>query len=495
MSSYSGPVDSSPPQGNQTSIMNIKSIPTNSAQRVESDILEPLTFSQSEAVWEFAPKGFLHPGSTLSLGFTNNATLNDAFPYPNIGVASLVRRAVLRTTAGRVICDTEDFNYLQGLKSMLIANETNKNRECYQSGRQMAFEVNYDSNSDTLSTEGYGLSNNTEYNFFGTAKLVKGLHTDPSLLHSAGSQYQIKLHQLFPYMKHGNQLPLFMLPDERIQVQIFWSDETDRLALNKVDSDAGLKTEKIQLDKNNCKLISDHIFYDGKTMSDFAEKNKELTFSYFDYRLSKQSLTSTSGSGAEDGTPDNFKAQFDTKNNVRNIGGNGMFINNIHFSYENPNKNSTYLLGPYAAEPMGADGSSRFALESNVFINSEFLYPQTIKNPARQFHNLKEASGMIPFVSRECYSGQGSGGLTDHADGHFEGHDQSAQLAGNFFWNGFLTKGLGARVDNRGIDLHTNAVGMADLKTSPIRSYTQRAWLEIGRYITIKDGHLECYYM
>jgi len=67
-------------------------------------------------------------------------------------------------------------------------------------------------------------------------------------------------------------------------------------------------------------------------------------------------------------------------------------------------------------------------------------------------------------------------------------------LSHNFFYQGFLTRGLNARVDPRGIDLHMKAPLPAS-STATIKSYNQRAWLEIRRYATIIDGHLECYYV
>ena len=480
------PVDKGEDKSSQPSLMNIKSIPTSSAMSVESEVLEPLTFSQSECVFELPPKGFLHAGSCLSIGFKDKAALDNAFPYTNIGVHSLVRRAVLRTTAGRVICDTEDWNYLQGCKSMFITNSHNKEREQYLSGRQTDFELFY-SDSDSTLASGYGLGNNLEFDYQGDgAHHNKGKNVEEHLRLSSGSEYQIKLHELFPYMKEGNQIPLFMLPNERIQVQLFWDTETSRLALDATDAAADKQDQALEIDQTRTKLISDHIFYDGETMASFAEKaSSGLTFEYIDYRLSKQSLSNHSASGGD------FDASYETKNNVRNIGGNGMVVNKVFFAYEDPNKDARSLLGKYGAVAVGDNQT----LTSNIFVNNQFLYPQDIKNPARQFHNLKEVGNMIPFITREAYSGEGVGGLADTAAAYIAGHSPKSQFSGRFFWNGFLLKGLNQRVDNRGLELHTNADTMADLKTSPIRSYTQRAWLEIRRFVVIKDGHLDCYFM
>jgi hypothetical protein len=167
MSMKSDASDTAPAQNNSNqspSILNIKSMETNTLMRVESDVLEPLTFSQSEAVWELQPKGFLHPGSAITIALDKNTTLNRAFPYLGNGIQSLVRRAVLRTTAGRVINDTDDFNHLQSVKSMFVNNSVNKEREQFTTGRAIDFEMYYDQGSDVSSSDGYGLSNGNELN-------------------------------------------------------------------------------------------------------------------------------------------------------------------------------------------------------------------------------------------------------------------------------------------------------------------------------------------
>ena len=208
-----------------------------------------------------------------------------------------------------------------------------------------------------------------------------------------------------------------------------------------------------------------------------GEYEKGLTFSYTDYRLSKQSLSVA-----------------DAVNNVRNIGGQGTVVKSVLMGCQDGDSDGDAMdmLGPFTNEvPQdlgGAGKRSQEDMELNLFINSEFLYPQSVNNPARQFHNLKEAEGMVPYLSNAMYSGQQDATvLTDQAGYEFEGRGLSTELGGLFFAHGFRTSGLATRIDNRGIDLHLNAV-MQD-------PCTQRAWLEIERYVVISDGHLECYFV
>ena len=74
--------DDSETKNSQPSIMNIRSVPVNTAQNIESDVLEPLTFSQTECTFEFAPKGFLHPGSALTIGFPQSSGVQSFVPRP-----------------------------------------------------------------------------------------------------------------------------------------------------------------------------------------------------------------------------------------------------------------------------------------------------------------------------------------------------------------------------------------------------------------------------
>jgi len=465
----------------QPNILNIKSMDVNTMMRVESDVLEPLTFSQSEAVWELQPKGFLHPNSAITIGFDYNANVLRAFPFTNVGIHSVVRRAVLRTTAGRVINDTDDWNQLQSIRSSFVNNSANKEREQYLTGRQSAYEIGYDTGSDVTSTHGYGFSNGQDVNKASSGAVAgegkQGLSVQPVLLNRALPEFQIKLHDLFNYCKAGNQLPLFLLPDERIQVVLYWADPKGQDRLSVSSQDNAKVTESFTINKDLCKFIADYTFYDGEIMDKFrGEYEKGLTFSYTDYRLSKQTLTDTTA-----------------VNNVRNIGGNGMVVDAVLWDYSlSPTVlDAVNLFGTFQSDApktrAGAGDTDVEILTSNLFINSEFLYPQDLTNSARQFHNLKEAEGMVPFIPRAIYGRQGDEAINETDDYALEGRLVSGN-AGRSFHQGFRTSGLAQRIDNRGIDLHSSAEMNAG-------SYDQRAFLEIKRYAIISNGHLETYFL
>ena len=86
----------------QPDLINLKAIPTSTAQEVETDVLRPVVFSSDNNFcrFELEPKGFLSPTSSISIGVKPNSDVKKAtFPI-NIGVHSLVSRAVLKTSSG-----------------------------------------------------------------------------------------------------------------------------------------------------------------------------------------------------------------------------------------------------------------------------------------------------------------------------------------------------------------------------------------------------------
>ncbi len=479
MSVYKDDADRAPAPSNTSqapSILNIKSMATNQLMRYTSDVLEPLSFSQTECIFRLQPRGFLHPNSAISIGFKPNATINDAFPYIGTGINSLVKRAVLRTTAGRVINDTDSWNSLNALKSCFVQNSINKEREQFLSGRQMDFELIYDTGFDTKCENGYGLSNGYEYCESAIGGARQGLSTRPELRLERDPEFQIKLHTLFEYCKQGNQFPLFLLPNEQIEVVLYWdfTELTNRLALPK--SGDGNVAQTIEIDRTKIKFIANYSFYDGEIMDNFRDEYaKGLTFSYTDYILSVQSIN-----------------QAGAVNNVRNVGGNGMVVDNVFYYLQNPNQTSLNLLGKFNAECSstlgGAGNPERERMTTNCFINSEFLYPQAVDNSARQFHNLKETEGQIPFIPRALYAGEGSVAVANIGTAEFEGRTLQGQLVGRQYFHGFRLKGLSQRVDNRGIQIHTSQV-------IPDENFKQLCWIETKKYVVISDGHLECYNM
>ena len=202
-------------------------------------------------------------------------------------------------------------------------------------------------------------------------------------------------------------------------------------------------------------------------MSEYKEKNNDLSFTYIDYRLSKNSLTIAQAS-----------------NSVRNIGGNGQMVSKVYHGFEEEKSGGEvdkYMLGPYTASSPVKVGDQVGDLTQNLFYNNEFIYPQNVTNSAVHYHHLVSTEGAPAYVSRAAYSGEGEGITTQK----YGGEAQDDDLLGMNFWQGFKLID-GQRLDSKGADLHT--------QITLTENCTNRVWLEVLRYATLKDGRMACYY-
>jgi hypothetical protein len=474
---------------NRPSLLNIKSMPVSTALQFTTDVLDPVVNSERFTRFELQPKGFLHPNTQLTIqvqaatkadGTKDNAISDIAFPFANVGLYSMIKRAVLKTADGTTICETDSLNDLMACKSQFVSNAANKEREQYKTGRQISYSQVF-SDGKGQEAGGYGLDNHLDYDIRTAtsspsgAKPVgfkrQGLSVENHLINSHESTFSLSLHDLFPYLKSGNQLPLFMMP--RVQVEIYWADEFGNGRLcSQTAVDRTLPETSFKIKSTT--IFADYLFYGGEFMEEYKQKNAELQFSYIDYRLSKNSISETeTGSVAQV---------------VRNVGGNGMQVLKT-FTQFGPQHNADdvkLLLGKYTAlggAAIGAKGE-RQKLTTNMFFNNEFLFPQSVDNPAVHFHHLISAEGAPAYISREAYSGEGNC-IVAQAAHHYMSLEQRTNLQAKNFWQGHRLNN-GERVDSKGIDLHTK--GDLVVKTE------QRVWLEILRYATLVNGQMATFY-
>ena len=485
-------------RSSQPDIINLTQLLTSTAQEVESDILRPVVFSQDFMRFELEPKGFLSPTSSITLGLETITTIKRAqFPI-NVGVASLIDRAVLKTSSGRVICDMEDYGSFHALKSSFIDPSVMLEKEQYLSGRCMTMGAIYENPSATSNkfdqynyVNKIGLQNGKEYGGTNSTNARAGLTPKNSTCvfsdatrNKLNPTFSVKLFDLFPFLKSGNQIPLFMLGSDRVQIEIYFTKltSTGRMSLSKEDE--GETGHEFKIDQSVCELVSDHIFYPGQ-MDKWANMNKDLTFQYFDYVLSRQNIKS-----ASDNT-DNSKV------NVRQIGGAGRIVTRVYAFYEptGTDADDRGILNKYQAKGMKKDGEGTGKLESNLFYNERFLFPINVKNNARHYHNLRDAEMKQVFIPDELYCGQDMF-LPNTADGgeyHYDGRTQD-QLRSSQFYQGFRLN-RGERVGTKGIEITMNATTQAgDDEGLKNASYLQKVYQEQLRYATLNNGQLEVFW-
>jgi len=454
--------DVKPTNDNVPDLVKIGQIPSNLQIDYDTTVYEPVTKSQSFLRFQVDNKGILHSNSKLTISMAAGIAETSFFPF-GVGVNSLIERATLKC-GGKTLSEIDDWNHYMAYRSMFVAAENNKERESITTARVMSYKSLYNTSKTASNTE----MPNTK---------AKAIGVDTGLYVTAGGPqdntlvpdyllaenapvFQISLADLFPFLKM-NQIPLYMLRDPLfIELTLVGAKSKNRLSLQS-GATAG-KTYNVDL--NNTHLLIDHIYYPPAQMEAFAAANPQITLSYHDYNLSKQSLAPTQA-----------------LNNIRNIGGAGRIVTKvIHGISNNADDGETQVLNNFQAEyPNTGDEG----VELNVRYNNTFIYPIDVKNTARLYNLVTTSEGMTPFVPRDSYNDEGD--AITNAD-HIMGFAQAGQFGGAMFYQAHRMH-KGERVSGKGIDLYTKYNELSG------GNYIQRAWVEYLKIATITNGILDVY--
>jgi len=456
-------------------LLKVSPMTTSTATDVETSITEPVVISDSFCRFVLLNKGILHSHSKITLAITRPDG-NKRFLPPNVGVASLIKRCALKVGT-KTLQEIDGYNVLSAYKSLFINNEHQLERELVQSGRSICHEFRY---NDATDTDGgvandtkaftYGLSTGKEYNN-GNVELP-----DFALLQHS-PVFQIALADLFPMLKQ-TQLPLYMMK-EQVSIELHFSDATDR-----AQSASGVATHNYVIDQDEVKFIADYIYYPQNMMDAYAENNQQITINHFDYRHSKVSVSSTTAANTQ----------------IRNLGGAGRIVTKVITGVQSDAANDLTTLGQYHAMvpekgyTFGQDPATVVAgngsITYNIKYNDKFLYPIDVKNSARHFHNVAQAEGVPPFVTREEYAAEGVALTDDTFMGYKQQTGTAATVAGGTGLQGrfgWLANRLNRneRVNSRGLEVFFKYDTLDNQE-----SYTQRSWIEMVKITQINGGYV-----
>tara|TARA_R100000773_G_scaffold15665_2_gene14268 strand:+ start:4221 stop:5645 length:1425 start_codon:yes stop_codon:yes gene_type:complete len=463
-------------------LLRLSKVPSNLQQNVETDLIETSTFQEATASgtgfarFDLQQKGFLHSHSKLFLGVVAPAGQGGFAHYPpNIGIGSLVQRAVLKC-GNQTLNEIDDWSHLHMIKSAQLDNENNVEREYYTTGRVMNFDFIHPATiaggaarQPNISSI-YGLANGRDKLALGGgnfsvdampfARIVAGApHEAPT--------YSIDLSDLFPFLK-THSLPLYMI-EQQMSVEIHWSPTVDhRVQLSVAKAAAG----DYLLDTNELKLCADYIFYDGELMAKYAEANRNLEFSFPDYRLSKSSITDVQlGVGQ-----------------VRNLGMANRLCSRVLTIVCNDTEDDQGILGKYNSccpdrGHAGLNPGDSGAVKYNIRYNDRFEFPQALTNKSHIFSHFQKSEGVL-FLPNELYADEivGLPGNTQQYCRRNQSNHNSGLAGIEWMMGTRLTTG---RVGVRGIELHLTQENMDGPRT-----YTVRSYCEYARLAKLEDGFL-----
>ncbi len=455
------------PKGGGDSIPNflmLKQIPVNYIQQVETDLLEPVVFSQGGATSDgfcrfvLQNKGFLSSHSKIFMALKPAAGITDGYFAPHLGVGQVVKKAVLKI-GNKQINEIDSWAGLFGVKSSLITNENNLEREQYLTGRYLNHDFKYVDGSKARAT-GYSLDNGVSFTG-ANLKQPTWATMDGSIADQCPS-YSIDLSDLFPFLK-VHQLPLYMIT-EPITIELTFQPTTK----HRLQIPSGTDTDlEVDIVRDQLKFCADYIYY-GATdeMDRFAQANGDLSFSFVDYRVVEASTTTA---GLTSGV-------------IRNLGMANRIVPRIIVTTSKTNENEETILGQYnARSPLVNASGVQGGFKYNVRYNDRFEFTSDVDNTARMFSIFTDSES-VPFITRDEYSDQGvAGQITTDT---FQGRSQAAGLQGHFFYMG--TRLTNGRVGQRGIELHLTSEVPANVDLL-------RVYCEYVRVARLVGGTFEVY--
>ena len=491
-------------------LVRIGQIPTNTAIDIETDILDPVVHNDTFCRFQLQNKGILHSHSKIILRLSANAV--KSFAPIGVGLHSLIQRSRL-AVGTKTISEIDDFNHYIGYKSAFLSNEHQKEREQYVSGRQIAWRPYYDDGANSALASASG-------SFYGaspSSASAIGLDNGQCLLSSPldgqvlrgdvelknhavnngtyGIEYAISIQDLFPFL-YQNQLPLYMIKEPVVIELTFSTAIGQRCCIAQGEA----TNTPFTIDTTATQLVADYQYFPQEMMEEYALQNRDMTFTYMDYRLSKRSITQ-SASGAE----------VSSGELIVNVGGAGRIVTKVIQMVSNDQEvGEAFLLNDYHARALKRTYTggtpANGVLTSNIKYNDNFLYPVDVKNPAYQFHNVVTAEGMVPFVTRDAYSNYGAQTTTTKLEGNTQGtgtadtethdgaleDDNASGVVSQFFYQAYKLN-RNERVNQRGVELY-NTWNAFKNPTDSATTLTQRAYVELVKVATLKDGVMEVFF-
>jgi hypothetical protein len=450
---------------------------TDAEQRIDTDILEPVVFSDSFIRYELQNKGLLNPKSRFCFSLKDPT---HACIYPlGVGVGSLIQRVALKI-GGKTICEVDDWAHYHFYKSLFTDQQVVKDRESYMSARGLSNAVVYEDNTNTSKLIGMDLGKEFTVN----ASAIDTAMTVPTHM-EVGREgvFSITLDDLVPALRSVS-VPLFMLK-EPVSIELTLSSTIGK-RVSFASNHLAEKDTAVLLDQDECRMVADYTFLDGDQMEQYARANSTFEFTFLEPRMTKTTLANATA----------------WTNQIRNVGGAGRRVPKmfVMLTSDKMGKNASdehatshnqmTLLNDYRAIAVysGTESAGNYAkLTANIKKNDQFIYPIDRSNSALHYHGVQQAEGAVPHIPRTMYARQGNA----FANNKFEGYviDQENQLPGQAFVQAFRMPD-GQRVDSRGLEIQYKYSAL-NADEAP---YIQRVYIEIEKRVSIVDGVVDCYY-
>tara|TARA_R110000824_G_scaffold85019_4_gene211559 strand:+ start:5095 stop:6582 length:1488 start_codon:yes stop_codon:yes gene_type:complete len=372
-------------------ILKVQPLPSVDTMTIHTEVLDPITITASQAVFQIPRTGILDGGSFIQLGATCTAGQNQCFFPLTTGVGSMIDSVLLKV-GGQVVSSTEDFGQYH---TMMRQFQTPEHRSHIGMVKEGTCGDRWGTNNGTLATNtgngriGY---KDLAYDATGTTAEV------PNFIRITSDDattplFSIQLSQLIPMMK-SRQLPLFAMK-ENVYLIINFTQQNTAADIGKMACFGGVAPvgalAKVVPSAVNIKFVSDHLYYEDETMAQTAamiQQEGGLAFLYEDLILTTSQIEGTGQPPV--GTPLQQVQQ-------REIAVSGRTVRSLYIA-DKPQLYTHVLLGDYVSK------SPITETQVNYRINDQRVYDRGLQSPSRKYHELALTAGRPLMTPSQIYS-------------------------------------------------------------------------------------------
>ena len=474
-------------------VATIKDVDT---MNIKTEVLDPITITQSQAVFQIPKTGILDGGSMVQLGVTGSPDL--FFPL-NTGIHGLIKSCKLKV-GGKVLASNDDYAHYTTMTRQFESPEHRAFVDMVKSGaigdRFAEVESGRIGYRDLEPTVDAGTPADTE-------SLVPEF-IRPTTDDATTPLFSVPLSTLVPMMK-SRTMPLMALK-EHVYIEIVFNSQLVDADVGKIccQKQGATSSPAVTVSTSNIKFISDHLYYTDEKMEEVVQRSLSqdgLSVLYEDLITTFADVPALAPS-AGTVTPQKIERQ---------IAVSGRTVRNILVA-EKATDHKSVILGDYISTDLIIPTSYNFR------INDQRIYDRDVQAPPRKYTELAQPVGKPLMMPSQLYSfdsdsdkqNQPTQGLNQNSVyiGKVEGHQlppanqsdltndirsTSSYIGYDATTSGFNTLGNGSKVGVKPILIQKTYSRQADSGTTVMHQSSarqMRIYTGVERIFTIRQGEI-----
>jgi hypothetical protein len=365
-------------KNNLPQILNVATIPSIENMNIKTEVLDPITITQSQAVFQIPKTGILDGGSMVQLGVLADPV--NFFPL-NTGIHGLIKSVFLKI-GGKVLASNQDYAHYT---TMMRQFETPEHRAYVDMVKSGAIGDRWSQETDSRLIY-------RDMTATGNAGATRNLNPPtflrPTLDEATTPLFSVPLSTLVPMMR-SRQLPLMALK-EHVYLEINFNSQAANAPGKITCVNQGQDAQSaVSVSLNNIKFISDHLYYTSEKMDNLLQQTMSqngLSFLYEDLLLTNANVPALAGLAGVQEQPIE-----------RKIAVSGKTVRNIMVADKNVGQTHAFL-GDYVSTDLVKPSSYNFR------INDQLVYDRSPKEAPRKYNELAQVLNKPLMVPNQIYS-------------------------------------------------------------------------------------------